>query len=407
MKKVFSLKNDFKEIIFIEEEIKIFNEIDDEIINTFKNILLRINNRKIKFSTIKKNISFDSPFILSLLDNNFKNFYPLDYRNMWSSFTFFKDYFVHSNYNFNKHTFIKIHIQNKRYKKMGKINSLISFTPFYIERLIKEKTPLDFIRNYVPKIILKDSRYYKNLSFAGFYGKYYEKSEYIQDKYKFVLSHLDDDISKIEYSNLLHANIEDNWKHYFNKVHDLCQYNDYLKIDKRSVIINCGVENGMELKLFNGSAKIFNIDPGGSKHLDKTVVSLIKKSSTKNIFIESALYNSDSVENLDQKNNIHITTLKEVIEEQKLKRIDLIKSDVEGAERYMCEDLINICLKYNSQLAISIYHTSNKDEENEKLYDLVDIPFRLIDKLRNKYNFYVKRYCHERWEAILYVIPKK
>ena len=36
----------------------------------------------------------------------------------------------------------------------------------------------------------------------------------------------------------------------------------------------------------------------------------------------------------------------DIIEEFKINKIDLIKSDVEGAERYMVKDLIKICEKY-------------------------------------------------------------
>jgi hypothetical protein len=77
----------------------------------------------------------------------------------------------------------------------------------------------------------------------------------------------------------------------------------------------------------------------------------------------------------------------------------------EGAERYMSKDLIKICDKFRPQLAISIYHT-NYEENKFKLTDLVDIPFELIQNLKD-YDFYVGHYSYERWEMILYCIPKK
>ena len=106
----------------------------------------------------------------------------------------------------------------------------------------------------------------------------------------------------------------------------------------------------------------------------------------------------------------NISTLKEIIDKHKINRIDLIKSDIEGAERYMVNDLIEICNKFNYQLAISIYHPNyerdSKIKYNEMLYDLVDIPSRLIEKLKDKYNFFFGHYSYERWEGIFYAIPK-
>ena len=72
----------------------------------------------------------------------------------------------------------------------------------------------------------------------------------------------------------------------------------------------------------------------------------------------------------------------------------------------MVDDLIQICTKYNSQLAISIYHTNHNEGEDEKLLDLVNIPLKLIKALRHNYNFYFNNYSYERWEGILYCIPK-
>ena len=212
---------------------------------------------------------------------------------------------------------------------------------------------------------------------------------------------------KKDYWTLINGKIEECWLNYFNKAHHICQYGDYINLNNNSVVINCGVEYGTELKLFDGVKKIYNIDPGTNKYLDKSLKYLFEKNNTENVFLDYALYTSKGVYTVNEKNKkVNVSSLKEIIKNQKIDRIDLIKSDIEGAERYMCEDLIEICLKFNSQLAISIYHTNHDRNEDEKLYDIVDIPHKLIEKLKHKYDFFFKHYCYQRWEGIFYAIPK-
>ena len=404
---IFSLKTELELIFFINEEVKIFNKIDPKIVDTLKEIIIKINNKKIKFSYIDYKNSKNNSSVVSLLTNKFKNFYPLDYMNIWSNYNFFKDYFKFSNYSFNTNSFVKIHLEKKYYGKLGKINRLISFTPFFLERLITKENSLNFILKFIPKIRVKDKAFYKKFHFMGMYLIYYNKSKRIKQKFKNVYSVLGDDASKKEYLTLMYGKIEECWLNYFNKAHHICQYSDYINLNSNSVIINCGVENGMELKLFDGVDKIYNIDPGKDKYLDYSVKYILQKTNTKNVFLDYALYTSKNVYTENEKNKkVKISTLKEIIKNQKIDRVDLIKTDVEGAERYMCEDLIEICTKFNSQLAISIYHTDHDINEDEKLHDIVDIPHRLIEKLKHKYDFFFKHYCYQRWEGIFYAIPK-
>ena len=237
----------------------------------------------------------------------------------------------------------------------------------------------------------------------GKYCFHYKKTSLIKKLSRIVIKNLDDNFSRKNYEIFFNKNTEANWKNYFKKSLNSYQYSDYIKLNEDSVIINCGVENGMELKLFNGVSEIFNIDTSKDKFLDESVKYILKKSKTKNHFIDYLLYTDRTV---SKKQNYKIKTLKNLINDVGIKKISLIKSDIEGAERYMLKDLIEICEKFNCQLAISIYHTNHELMEDEKLNDLVNIPIRLIEKLRNNYKFYFNNYSYQRWEGILYCIPK-
>ena len=87
MKNLFNLKTEFTKIYFIKEEVEILDSIDKNFINNFKKIICKINNRKIDFQIFKENL--DNQYLISFLDNQKKNFYPLDYKNMWSNYNFF------------------------------------------------------------------------------------------------------------------------------------------------------------------------------------------------------------------------------------------------------------------------------------------------------------------------------
>ena len=397
MNNIFSLKTDFKTIYLIKEEVDLLNSIDKNLLDNFKKILCKINNRKIDFQLPNNN--FDEQYLLSFLDNQKKNFYPLDYENIWSNYNFFLNYFEFGDFKFNIKIFQNIHLKLNRYNELGRINKLLYFLPFILIRPSKKNKSF-------PNIFLKDAAFVGKNCFMGKYCYHYKKTKFIKKGIREVIKNLDDELSKKNYDILLNKNTETNWKNYFNKATNNFQYSDYIKLDENSVILNCGVENGMELKLFNGVSEIYNIDPGKDKYLDQSVKFLLKNSKTKQYFIEYALYSNKNIyTELEQNKKFEVKKLTDVIKEYNIKRISLIKSDIEGAERLMVDDLIQICTKYNSQLAISVYHTNNN--EGEELLDLVNIPLKLIKALRHNYNFYFNNYSYERWEGILYCIPKR
>ena len=108
---------------------------------------------------------------------------------------------------------------------------------------------------------------------------------------------------------------------------------------------------------------------------------------------------------LNDLKNINVSTLSKIIDSLKLNKIDLIKTDIEEAEKFLVYDLDKIIKKYRPKLSISIYHFDYREKIFTKDNDLVLIPNVLIKMCKN-YKFYIKHYSFDRRETIIYCIPK-
>ncbi len=86
-----------------------------------------------------------------------------------------------------------------------------------------------------------------------------------------------------------------------------------------------------------------------------------------------------------------------LVQRENLKQVNLIKLDLEGSEEYVMGGMMETIKTFRPRIALSIYHRP------EHLYDL---PYQLMINLEN-YTYYMDIYSFERWEVILYAIPKE
>jgi FkbM family methyltransferase len=75
----------------------------------------------------------------------------------------------------------------------------------------------------------------------------------------------------------------------------------------------------------------------------------------------------------------------------------LIKMDIEGAEFKALEGARNTIAKHTPYLAISTYHTP------DHMWSLI----LLIQRLTPKYRFYLRTYCEQTFETVLYCVPNE
>lgn len=156
----------------------------------------------------------------------------------------------------------------------------------------------------------------------------------------------------------------------------------YGQINKDDVIIDCGSNLGLFTlySLNNGANKVISIDPS-IKIINSFQVNCYDGLlNNKVIFYNKALWNESNLKlNLDpyyfsagshiveETSNITYLvdsiTIDDIVSEQKLSKVDLIKMDIEGAEENALLGARETIIRFKPKLAISLYHktTSTKD----------------------------------------------
>ena len=229
------------------------------------------------------------------------------------------------------------------------------------------------------------------------YNYFYKEDFLFKRKKNLVLKRLFDKKSKVIYSGIF-SKPEIVWENYFKSIFDEEHY-DLIELKKGSIIINCGIAGGSEIPFFltRNPLKIINIDPDGKSNLLEGV-RIFSKNFTNLIFVKKFLYGFDGNKNSNMK-----TTLSGYIRSNKLKRIDFIKSDIEGYEDQLIDDLPKIVKKFRPKLAISIYHSNLKSVDS--IQQLVNLPLKLI-KICKNYKFFIRHYSFSRKETVMYCVPK-
>ncbi len=240
-----------------------------------------------------------------------------------------------------------------------------------------------------------------------------------EDKIVEVLQGLSDDHSRQVYKMLITGEPEQHWSYYTARAFRSVQYFDYIRHQHCQVVLNGGVLGGYELPFLLShlpmGAEIHNIDPLGHDPLTDYVRSWLAANSHRVIEHKVALedYAGEVELPFDDEGEVSLytklampdlpmvafpcLTMDQLVEEQGFERLDLIKLDLEGAESKMLTKSMDTIRRFRPQLAISIYHFT---------FDFWNVPLFFM-RLCEDYTFHVEVYSFERWETILYAIPKE
>ena len=260
---------------------------------------------------------------------------------------------------------------------------------------------------FVPTIEKTHSHLTRDHKYGTTYAvDFFKRNPTLKKKAVWVLNRLADERSKRVYTDSLLEDPSKIWDNFFRRLTENEQYFDYIQLDENSVILNCGVEQGGEIPFFlsYGVRNILNVDPSGEERIHPYVRKWLDAYPGTNHFLEHAIWNKDEKVECSIFNGtgyspqfVEGKTIETIIRENRAERLDLIKTDLEGIERHLIDDIIKAVERFRPQLAISIYHSAD---------DLVDIPIQLINNCPD-YNFYVENYSFESVEIILYGIPKE
>ncbi|NQY54200.1 MAG: FkbM family methyltransferase [Campylobacteraceae bacterium] len=192
------------------------------------------------------------------------------------------------------------------------------------------------------------------------------------------------------------------------------RYKNILNTKQDDVVIDCGGATGDTALYFasKGASKVFVYEfIESSVDLINKQLKLNPSLEDKIKIIEKAVWERSNIELSYEDNGnssfvgekgkysqkVYTQNIDDMIKEQNVSKVDLIKMDIEGAEYSALLGAKQTILKYKPNLAISIYH--KKD-------DLYTIP-KLIKEILPQYEFYFDYYTDTRYEAMLYAIHKK
>lgn len=190
-------------------------------------------------------------------------------------------------------------------------------------------------------------------------------------------------------------------------------YKDVFNVQKGDVVIDCGGATGDTAIYFSakGASKVFvfefiqsNIEMmrkqiSANPHLEN-YIDIINKAVWKTSNAELSYIDRGNASRVAESevypNAVATLSIDDMVIENRIERIDLIKMDIEGAELPALEGAEETIRRYKPKLAICVYH---KDD------DLIRIP-EYIMSLNANYQLYFDYYTDVGWEAVLYAVDR-
>ncbi len=234
-----------------------------------------------------------------------------------------------------------------------------------------------------------------------------------------VLELLSDNRSRAIYRMLVAGEPHEHWGHYLSRAFRSIQYFEHLDFTACRSVVNAGVLGGYEIPFLvcrlPFGAEVHNIDPLGHGPLTDYVRPWMEVGT--HTFQEHSVALASDVGEIDlpfdsegevsqllkmgmpeaPMMRFPCTTLDAWSEQQGIQQLDLIKCDLEGCDGSALVGATETIRRLRPQLALSIYHLPT-DFWRMPLY---------VAEICPDYDFHLEVYSFERWETILYAVPKE
>jgi len=81
-----------------------------------------------------------------------------------------------------------------------------------------------------------------------------------------------------------------------------------------------------------------------------------------------------------KKERVSLTTIDKFVEENNLNRVDFIKADIEGAERYMLKGATRVLKEFAPKLAICTYHLKDDPEVISEVIKEANPRYKIVQR---------------------------
>jgi len=135
----------------------------------------------------------------------------------------------------------------------------------------------------------------------------------------------------------------------------------------------------------------------------------IRRNNIKNIqTVKKGAYNKNTQLSFDSRgaeskiveqkvrNIVDVIKIDDFVEKQKIRRVNYVKMDIEGAERFAVEGMKDTIRRFKPSLALSVYHLSE---------DIVNIP-KLVLGIFPHYRVYLDHFSSNFSETVMFFSPK-
>lgn len=197
---------------------------------------------------------------------------------------------------------------------------------------------------------------------------------------------------------------------YFND-YSLCVEGPYelkepeIGVKKGDIVFDCGANMGLFSSLaINRGGVVYGFEPTPKtreylKRYEEMYpeamhilpYALSNEEGETKFYVGSDLNGENSISNLSGTGkeciNVSMKTLDNFVKENGITKVDFIKADIEGAERYMLLGAKEVLKKFSPQLAICTYHLKDDPEVLEDIILQANPNYKIVHKIKKLYAY--------------------